>query len=79
MAEVNINDLIATEVKRLSEKYKKEYLDCEDLIKIIGIGRENVRKLMRCQSFPTIRIGKRIVVSVFNFVTWQVKTGYIGE
>lgn len=79
MENIDLNELIRTEVVRLSEKYNKEYLDCEDLVKIIGVGKDNVRKLMRCQNFPTIRIGKRIVISIFNFVTWQVRTGYLGE
>ena len=67
---ININDLIQNEVNRISLKYNKDFLDCEDLIKITGLGRDNVRNLMRSKTFPTTKVGKRQVVSVLNFVTW---------
>ena len=70
--EININNLINSEVDRLTTKYNKDFLDCEDLIKITGLGRDNVRNLLRSKSFPTTKVGKRQVVSVLNFVTWQV-------
>ncbi len=70
--EININNLIKSEVDRLTTKYNKDFLDCEDLIKITGLGRDNVRNLLRSKSFPTTKVGKRQVVSVLNFVTWQV-------
>ena len=70
--EININSLIESEVDRLTTKYNKDFLDCEDLIKITGLGRDNVRNLLRSKSFPTTKVGKRQVVSVLNFVTWQV-------
>ena len=67
---INLNELIQNEVNRISLKYNKDFLDCEDLIKITGLGRDNVRNLMRSKSFPTTKVGKRQVVSVLNFVTW---------
>ncbi len=67
---ININDLIQNEVNRISLKYGKDFLDCENLIKITGLGRDNVRNLLRSKSFPTTKVGKRQVVSVLNFVTW---------
>ncbi len=67
---ININELIQNEVNRISLKYSKDFLDCEDLIKITGLGRDNVRNLMRSKTFPTTKVGKRQVVSVLNFVTW---------
>ena len=70
--QININNLIEKEVDRISQKYNKDFLDCEDLIKITGLGRDNVRNLLRSKSFPTTKVGKRQVVSVLNFVTWQV-------
>ena len=69
--EININNLIEKEVDRISQKYNKDFLDCEDLIKITGLGRDNVRNLLRSKSFPTTKVGKRQVVSVLNFVTLQ--------
>ena len=64
--------LIQSEVQRLSSKQNKEYLDSNDLIQILGVGRDNVRALMRSQAFPTVRIGNRKVVSVLFFVIWQM-------
>ena len=68
--QLNIDNLIKAEVDRLTIKYNKDFLDCEDLIKITGLGRDNVRNLMRSKNFPTTKVGKRQVVSVLNFVTW---------
>ena len=69
--EFNTKDLIEMEVNRLSNKYGKDYLDCEDIIKITGLGRNNVRTLMNNSKFPTTIIGRRKVVSLTNFVVWQ--------
>ena len=67
---INLNELIQSEVNRISLKYSKDFLDCEDLVKITGLGRDNLRNLMRSKNFPTTKVGKRQVVSVLNFVTW---------
>ena len=69
---INLNELIQNEVNRISLKYSKDFLDCEDLIKITGLGRDNVRNLMRSKNFPTTKVGKRQVVSVLNFVRWFI-------
>lgn len=66
----NLNGLIQTEVDRISTKYNKDFLDCEDIMKITGLGRDNVRQLLRSKSFPTTKVGKRQVVSVLNFVRY---------
>ncbi len=63
--------IIEFEVERLSNKYNKEFLDCKDLMDILGVGRDNVRKLMRSEGFPTLSIGNRKVVSIMYFVLWQ--------
>ena len=68
--QININNLIQSEVDRISTKYNKDFLDCEDIMKITGLGRDNVRQLLRSKDFPTTKVGKRQVVSVLNFVTW---------
>ena len=68
--QLNINNLIQSEVDRISTKYDKDFLDCEDIMKITGLGRDNVRQLLRSKDFPTTKVGKRQVVSVLNFVTW---------
>ena len=73
---INLNNLILSEVGRISAKYNKDFLDCEDLIKITGLGRDNVRQLLRSKFFPTTKVGKRQVVSVLNFVTWMTAQNY---
>lgn len=67
---LNITDIIQNEVNRISQKYNKDFLDCEDIIKITGLDRDSVRNLLRSKNFPTTKVGKRQVVSVLNFVTW---------
>lgn len=76
---MNIENLIKCEVERISTKYNKDFLDCEDLIKITGLGRDNVRNLLRSENFPTTKVGKRQVVSVLNFVTWQIMNSNTSE
>lgn len=65
-------ELIKCEVDRLSRKYEKDFLDCEDIVKITGLGKDNVRSLLRSQSFPTTKVGRRQVVSIINFVIWMI-------
>ncbi len=69
---INIEQLVADEVKRLSLQFGKSFLDCEDIIKLTGLGRDNVRALMRSRRFPVVKVGKRQVVSILNIVTWQI-------
>ena len=76
---MNYENLIKSEVERISTKYNKDFLDCEDLMKITGLGRDNVRNLLRSENFPTTKVGKRQVVSVLNFVTWQIMNNNISE
>lgn len=73
MDELNIESLISAEAKRLSDKYNKDYLDCADIVKITGLGRDNVRDLMNRKDFPIMKVGKRKIVSVVAFATWQIK------
>lgn len=70
----NLGIAIALEVRRLTEKYNKDCFDCEDLVKVTGLGRNNVRKLMCSSDFPIIKQGNRKFVSVLGFVVWSVKT-----
>ena len=65
-------ELIKCEVDRLSRKYEKDFLDCEDIVKITGLEKDNVRSLLRSQSFQTTKVGRRQVVSIINFVTWMI-------
>ena len=67
-------NIIISETKRLSEKYKKESFDCKDLIEILGVGTNSIRDLMNDKTFPTQKIGKRKVVTIMNFVIWSLKS-----
>ena len=69
---INREEWIALEVKRLSDEFGKTFLDCEDLVKLTGLGRDNARGLMNSYQFPVTKIGKRQVVSILAFVTWQM-------
>ena len=69
---LKIEELIHLETKRIAEKFNKEYLDCKDLIQVTGLGRDNVRQMMNDKNFPLMRVGKRQVVSILNFVSWQL-------
>ena len=62
----------AMEAKRLSEKYGKDFLDCDDLVAILGVGKNNARQLLNSDSFPTTEIGNRKVVSVIAFSMWSL-------
>ena len=73
MDDLKMEDLISAEAKRLSDKYGKDYFDCADIIKITGLGRDNVRDLMNRKDFPIMKVGKRRIVSVMAFATWQFK------
>ena len=65
----------ALEAKRLAEKYGKDFLTCEDIVKITGFGTNNVRHLMRSDAFPSVRVGNRKAVSVIAFALWSLKAG----
>jgi len=63
----------ALEARRLSEKYGKDYLNCDDIVSIMGIGKNNARQLFNSSAFPTIEVGNRKVVSVIAFALWSLQ------
>ena len=63
----------AMEARRLAEKYEKDYLNCDDLVSIMGIGKNNARQLINSTSFPTVEVGNRKVVSVIAFALWSLQ------
>ena len=73
MIQVKFEEIISAETKRLCSEYGKSFLDCDDIIALTGLGRDNVRALMRRNAFPVVKVGKRQVVSILAFVTWQLK------
>jgi len=74
---VNINSefgvAAALEAKRLAEKYGKDYFGCDDLVSIMGIGKNNARHLLNSSTFPTIEIGNRRLVSANGFTLWSLQ------
>ena len=67
-----LHEVINNEVMRLVNQFGKAYLDCDDLMKLTGLGKDNVRSLMHSREFPVLEVGKRKIVSVVHFVIWQV-------
>lgn len=74
---LNVNSKLgvaaALEAQRLAEKYGKDYLNCDDLVSIMGIGKNNARHLINSSTFPTIEVGNRKVVSVIAFTLWSLQ------
>lgn len=69
---IKVEELISAEAKRLSEIFGKTFLDCEEIVQLTGLGRDNVRGLMHKRCFPVVKAGNRQVVSILAFVTWQM-------
>ena len=69
---INIEQPIHKKTERLTQKLNKDYLDCNDLMLITGLGRDNVRTMMARQDFPLMRVGNLNVVSIALFVMWQL-------
>lgn len=67
----------ALEARRLAEKYNKDFFNCDDLVYILNVGKNNVRQLMRSNSFPTIEIGNRKIVSAIALAFWMLQNRMI--
>jgi len=74
---LNINSelgiAVALEAGRLAEKHGKDFLTCDDLVKITGFGTNNIRQLMSSDEFPYIQVGNRKAISVIAFAMWSIK------
>ena len=46
-------------------------LDANDIAAVLGISRANAYTLMRAKGFPTIFIGKRMIVPRDKFIEWM--------
>lgn len=73
MEELKIEELISAEAKRLSDRYGKDYLTASDIRKITGLGKDKVRSIMSRKDFSSLNLGKRKIVSVVGFASWQIK------
>ncbi len=76
---VELSVAIALEAERLATKYNKDTFDCEDLMTILGVGRNNVRELMRSNHFPTLTIGGRRVVAAIALAKWMLNDYIIND
>ena len=68
---VNYEELIAAETKRYSEQYGKAFLNCAEIGELTGLGRDNVRALIKSKVLPVKLAGRRKIVSIADFVIWQ--------
>ena len=46
-------------------------LNANDIAAVLGISRANAYTLMRAKGFPTIFIGKRMIVPRDKFIVWM--------
>ena len=46
-------------------------LNANDIASVLGISRANAYTLMRAKGFPTIFIGKRMIVPRDKFIEWM--------
>ena len=46
-------------------------LNANDIAAVLGISRANANTLMRAKGFPTIFIGKRMIVPRDKFIEWM--------
>lgn len=76
---MKIETLICTEVERLSQKYKKDYLELKDVMEITGLGRDKVREIFNSKDFPLSTYGHKKTVTIMAFVVWQIKNNTKGD
>ena len=68
----SIEQLIMLETNRLSEKYGKVFFNCKEIIELTGLGRDTVRTLIKESVIPSVRAGRKRIVSIVGFVNWQL-------
>jgi hypothetical protein len=76
---MTLENLISSEVDRLSKKYNKEFLDIKDVMEITGLGRDKVREIFNSKDFPVSIYGHKKTVSIMAFVIWQIKNNTKGD
>jgi excisionase family DNA binding protein len=56
------------------------FLNAEQIAEVLGISRASAYSLMNSKSFPSLQVGKRLLVSKTNFRHWaedSAKVSYI--
>ena len=53
----------------------EKYLSAKELMEITGISKNGIYNLFKFPGFPSVRIGKRIVVSEHAFHEWMQRGG----
>jgi excisionase family DNA binding protein len=46
-------------------------LTVADIAKILGVSKQNAYKLCHSKGFPSVRIGKRIIITRLAFIKWM--------
>lgn len=72
---VNKTELIQNTINYLVNKFNKNYLDCNDLMQLTGLGKNSIRNLMAKKSFPSTKFGSRVIVYIPNYVIWAFENG----
>ena len=47
-----------------------EILKTKDLQEILGIGRDKAYALMKSDAFPSVKLGKRYIISKADLIAW---------
>ena len=48
-------------------------LTAEDVAQVLGVSRSNAYALMRSKGFPTLHVGRRLVVPKYKLLEWMEK------
>lgn len=48
-------------------------LTAEDVVQVLGVSRSNAYTLMKSRGFPTLRVGKRMMVPKDKLLEWMEK------
>ena len=51
------------------------YLNAKQVMDVLGVGRSTVYALFHREDFPTVRIGKRVLVSEAALAAWAMQGG----
>lgn len=53
-------------------------LTVEDVSRVLGIGKQNAYELCHSEGFPSVIIGRRIIVPKLAFIRWMENPNKIG-
>ena len=53
-------------------------LTVEDVSRILGIGKQNAYELCHSEGFPSVMVGRRIIIPKLAFIRWMENPNKIG-